>query len=430
MTKHLPLWLASLAALALYLVPGRALAMTYQFCAQLDVSYTDNGYGEDFLTSDGPIQAPGIRTRVRYYPSCSTAGAYTEYVPSSYSDANGCTESFVTPHTDGCFLFTAYTYGRVPDTGTYVYGRNDDGLVAYQSVWVDPSNNIGGKQWAVFPELHRYRLYGTLAYIMTDNFEGSLSGGSINAYTTADPDDCGCSTSNPSPGSRWCPKGSSTGNICLTPYGRERKFVIAHEYGHHNLHFTAGDWTSDCGSGGGHGMTTYEYQSCAMMEGWANFVSADSWNDVLESNNPGGKLRYWGSCGGSGTIDVETTGNGAGCVDKYMENNWSAASWPGHGNELDWMRTYWDYHTNDAASSPGYTPSHTQMQADFAGQLPQGTPDRECAYDMYRQGVADAQSCGQYQRMVYYAEANGADHCEDEGTANWCDNVVGCTDVD
>lgn len=209
--------------------------------------------------------------------------------------------------------------------------------------------------------------------------------------------------------------------MCFAEPQDSSKFVIAHEYGHVNQGATqTGSIANDCtwNMQGGHGMTTKEFMSCAMTEGWANFVSADGWND--DSAGAGGKLRYWGDCRGSSTIDIESSGDAADCVVKYLENNFTG--YGGRGTELDWMRTYWDYHTNDQTSHPGSAASHTQMQAEMdASDL----SSNENMYDDYRQGIAAESGCDQYERIVFMAAANGADHCK-----SGCDDVSGCTDCD
>jgi hypothetical protein len=208
-----------------------------------------------------------------------------------------------------------------------------------------------------------------------------------------------------------------------------RKFIIAHEYGHANLWLTAGPWTNDCseqapGQGTGHWMTSYEYMSCAMMEGWARFAEADVWND----DGDNAQAFIYQSCGGSSIIDVEAAGEGAGCVLQYMETTWTDADdWPGHGTELDWMRTFWDYHTNDLTGQPGSRRSHSQLQAELAASS-LGTPQNPVVrnnYDNYREGIAAESGCSQYERLVFMAAHNGANHCQGE-----CDTVAGCTNCD
>jgi hypothetical protein len=120
-------------------------------------------------------------------------------------------------------------------------------------------------------------------------------------------------------------------------------------------------------------------------------------------------------------INGEGTGCDGDCVVKFMETYWSSGNWPGHGTEVDWARTFWDYHTNDPGAH-GSWPSHAQMQRELGAS---GTMGQKDSYDRLRIGVAAESGCSQYERLVYYAAANGADHCDGA-----CDNVPSCTDCD
>jgi hypothetical protein len=139
---------------------------------------------------------------------------------------------------------------------------------------------------------------------------------------------------------------------CGSP-GQQRKFVVAHEYGHglaaqfanvNTTPFYAGhDVTpSDCSftsaGGGAYGMITKEW-SAVGKEGFADFVSAKVWNDYdndgvyttspnvwdlerwNEDNDPRGYLRNM-CVPGSSSAD--------------------AASLDGAGVRVDWLLAYWD----------------------------------------------------------------------------------------
>ncbi len=419
------LWLPAAVVIA-WASPRSALAASVQLCADTNISYTDNGYGEDYWTTDGNRQMAGVRIRARRYYApgsvCDFSGSsgYLDYY-NGYADSGGCTGSFLTGILNSCWQLTVWSYGY-PGGSNYLSAKNANGSTEYWKInGVTPS---AGKSWWSFPGLDSFKVYATMAAGISW-FRGSLSGKSL--YAQASDDDCVCGGGGDNVGNRYCSSGS-TGYVCLSEdYGVDRKFLMAHEYGHHTVRQTAGSWSSglDCGS---HAMTSQEEQACALMEGWANFVSAAVWNSF--HTNAGGKLRYWGACRGSSTVNVEGSGNGSNCKVKYMEKNYSSSSWPGNATELDWMRTLWDYFTNSLSGEPGSRPSHNQMQAELVGYLPTTSGDAPEAYDLYRKGVAADSSCSQYERLVHMAAANGADHCEHEGSSDWCDNVPVCADVD
>jgi hypothetical protein len=193
--------------------------------------------------------------------------------------------------------------------------------------------------------------------------------------------------------------------------------------------------TEDCGTF--HNFGTQETQRCAMIEGFADFVGVDAWNDDDDGSNPDGYYLGVGCTGPFGNpesvdhcpespdntdvIDVESVGCYDGCVTKYMETYFSSGTWPGTGVETDWMRTYWDYHTNNPGSL-GVVPSHGRMLSEWAAVT---SATEANLYDRYRLGVASYSGCGQYERLVEYASGNGADHCDGS-----CDNVPSCTDCD
>jgi hypothetical protein len=420
---------AILTVLAWLAFPRLAQAYDIKLCAEVTTSYTDNDYGEDLWTADEGQEAQGMRIRVRRYNSCDFSGAsgYMEYVPWTYANVNGCSPEFSTTLVDACYEIALASYGEVPSgSGTnYVYGYDASGVTNWWKITgVDPPNQ-SGPSWWLFPELDAFRMYLTGAKSLREE-QGSLTGATFKVYPVNDPEIC-CPEKDYG-GSYTCAYPNRI-NVCLNEESgaQNRKFLISHEVGHGILWLEAGSWNNgDCSN---HGMTVQKVQACAMMEGWANFTSASVWN--LAWDNADGKLRYWGDCEGDRTIDVENAGNAAGCVIKYMENNYSSSTWSGMGTELDWMRAWWDYRTNDLAGQPGSPVTTTTMQAEWVGYLPVNM-HAERAYDDYRKGVAAHSGCEQYERAVFMAAAHGADHCDDEGVfvIDWCDDVPGCTDVD
>ena len=105
--------------------------------------------------------------------------------------------------------------------------------------------------------------------------------------------------------------------------------------------------------------------------------------------------------------------------------------------EIDVARTLWDYRTNSpgAHSSP---PDLTRMLNEFAAA---GNFGQQTAYERLRLGIAAASGCEAYKRFVYYAAANGADHCDgacfgcaadhcNTTATGYCDDVPGCQDCD
>lgn len=155
---------------------------------------------------------------------------------------------------------------------------------------------------------------------------------------------------------------SGDGWICMNNSTTKRKFVMAHEYGHVNLYLgiaTTGQ-PSNCTKDGfnGHGMHAgrSEWNSCAAMEGWANFVAVDIWNDNIHNGgSPEAHLRYWqqtneiisadAGSGGCASSSADSDPDfRTGYADTCYVAGWDATSHCATGdcdqvgNELDWMR--------------------------------------------------------------------------------------------
>lgn len=86
-------------------------------------------------------------------------------------------------------------------------------------------------------------------------------------------------------------------------------------------------------------MASVEYQSAAIVEGWAQFAAGAVFNH--ETQTTGAMWAGTGDCldpsMNSGIVQLETTNPGGGCEAKNMENRESSGVWPGHatGARLD-----------------------------------------------------------------------------------------------
>jgi hypothetical protein len=261
---------ATCVALAIT-VPGTALAS--RVCADANLTFSDNGFGEDYWTADSNYFMPGVRIRVRHYNGCDFTGSsgYTTYVD-SYAQTDGCTSNFSTSSFDSCWQVAVWSYGY-PGGGNFLRAKNAGGSTEWWYI-----NNVSvnsGLTLVVFPGIDSFRLYSAMGAAI-NWFRGALASTTLNVQ--ASDDACVCSSNGTDVGSRYCVSGGA-GYICVDDDDGDinRKFLMAHEFGHHNLWFTGGSWSSGSGCGG-HSMTSQEQQSCALMEGWANFISAGVWN--------------------------------------------------------------------------------------------------------------------------------------------------------
>ncbi len=253
----------------------------------------------------------GARARVRVWQSGVK-------LFDGWLNAYGCTAVY-SYSTAGLYIhFTGES--RLASGGGYInlrYIKNSSTTLKATSAWI--GSPVDGGVYR--PEVHYRDSVGMLSYAAQERFNGGVSGEWFylrKAGCGNDPDKGSCSTSL-----------NGDHIIYMSPGQWQRKFIAGHEYGHKILSFTAG-YTNDCSfNGGGHSMTSVEYGSCAAMEGWAHFVSADIWNNGHTGENPGGKLVYWNS--NSTVYDVEAVGSE--CYD-FFYSNWLCDSlW--HRDRLD-----------------------------------------------------------------------------------------------
>ncbi|MDX1664512.1 MAG: GEVED domain-containing protein [Candidatus Promineifilaceae bacterium] len=307
---------------------------TYYICPEWYTAPADNNFGEDYGLNDDGWRARGARVRVWQSGTKLFDGWLNRY---------GCTVVYGGGSSGLLIWFTGES--RFESGGGYISLRyisnNSTQLLPTSASIEDPQHN------AVYrPELWYRDPVGMLGYAIQERFSGGVSG--VWFYLRkdgcgGDPDKGSCSTFL-----------NGDDILYISPGQWRRKFIVGHEYGHKILSFAA-NYKNDCTFlGGGHGMNSLEYGSCAAMEGWAHFVAADIWNEGhAGSDNPGAVFPYWD--GANTVYDVE--GGGADqrrCYDLFY-SDWLC---DGYGVELDWLRQWWDFHTNDLPTDPGFKPSH------------------------------------------------------------------------
>lgn len=171
-------------------------------------------------------------------------------------------------------------------------------------------------------------------------------------------------------GSGSCMRG---GDVHLSTEGVVRRFIIVHEMGHALGYFAAGSYSPpieyadpDQGncytvSARDHEMNSKEWQSAAILEGWAHFYAAVAFNltnetdcgfvyyktqdydldpqHIVEAADP-----HAFSCE-AGPI-FTTTGVDA----KDYLGDWCTGDLDDRGTEMDWLRFWWDLLTEESAT--------------------------------------------------------------------------------
>lgn len=190
-----------------------------------------------------------------------------------------------------------------------------------------------------------------------------------------------------------------------------QKFLVGHEIGHaleEGYQYAAfgttaylyGDYDppaggSDCDSEGElHALTSLEFTSAAIMEGFAHFISSDAYNDHNDST---GRFTYYKSALGF-PRDIALEGEPAfNMADPWKSNRFAQRvcdltdpTSQNRGTELDWLRFFWDLHT-EGGGADGEHLSLFKLRVD-AGLLP-GWPDwdDESGYDLLQQNVCEGE---------------------------------------
>lgn len=381
------------AALGALLYTTNAEAVDHTVCLRIPVTIGDTtGQANDIGTS-GNWKARGIEMRVLNGVTAA------QIVPWTFASASsGCVSFWAT--NNGPFNIQFRPRGRLAASNELEV-RNDANNLPIYSAGSQTFRSggthvvVAGSEW-ILP-----RMYAILAYAIQDGFRGRFDDEKIVVHWNAGAP-CGCDDT--SCGNCACSSGG-VGHIAVCDWASDNKFLLGHEYGHLNLSLGAGGYTNNCDYGtSSHGMTTLEFDSCAAMEGWAHFVSADIWNGgVHAGGDPVGWFRYWGP---SDTINMESGGSGCSNYQRrYAHECECNADCATTSTELDWMRMWWDYHTDDSPGDPGIAPSHHQLHGEIKEGLGWGSTN---ACSSIRNGVGAESGSAQEDRIVQMLWWNGA----------------------
>lgn len=373
--------LLSVCTAAVLLAPSAASATEYTICIRLPVTLVDETGHPDEIGTSTPVVGSGGWI-ARGIVVAGVDDAVGNPVP-------GYEYGFATHASTGCFVLDTPTNNNA---STYTVWIRSRGYVQSGNR-IDVSNSSGtpsvyGANISLPAQGGTFYLYWPNEYILPRIyailarsvywFRGRYNDEVLHAYWYPD------SATNTACGNDclncYSYINGDLGRICIQDSSDQRKFLIAHEYGHANLYHSVTVGTNNCGytvdgdpGNSWHAMRSLEYTSCAFHEGWANFVAADIWNgQVHDGGDPDGELRYWGP-----SVDVEVEADQGGCFTvgnhgdttnfrrAFADNCWqsngncSSGNCNGRGVELDWMRTLWDFHTD--GDLPGTRPDHTAV---------------------------------------------------------------------
>jgi hypothetical protein len=356
---------------------ARAQTTSGTLCIKANIEWIDN-FGTSSENPDEDTET--LKARGVYITNLKKGSTYATLNGSgngpAWANQNGCVD-WTVPTTAGLTGWTLNlrTKGILKDdVELYVFETTTASGSTQQVAAPGVNLSVGNVE---IPLDDHLSTYATLAYVINEAFRGSIDGERIDVGVGNFPS--AWSDANGFTGGGQALMVGGVGKLMLARYLVEganqvnvhkQRYVIAHEYGHINLGLSAVWGVDDCGYGpGSHDPISLEWNSCAAMEGWADFVSVDSWNGPCQNHvgDRPGWLKYYG---GFGNIDVEDgSGNcSTGYPLKYGDVcRCGGSSCDQMGTELDYVRALWDYHTD------GEYLSHAELQEDM-GRAAAGGP--------------------------------------------------------
>jgi len=378
---------AGCAGLCMTLSAAQAEAATYNVCLHLPVAIDDETGQSTETGVDGNWRARGMRIQYVKNPNGTQVAGFPKFADA----ATGCFT--FTSSQSGNFELGIQPWGMLAGNNVLKVVGNDDPLFTYLGV-LNITGTGGNYVWP--SELINPRMYAVFAYAIQVGFRGNYDSEELVVHYESGPCSAVCDKS------RMCSVGDVS-HIQICDGSTRRKFTMGHEYGHANLRrSTSGSFANSCGyNGSGHGFRGLEYNSCAVMEGWANFMAAEIWNQ----RTPGatdqlGWVIY--SAPGNPLVDVEAGHGGCAAAagdatnfrQNYADNCFitgsladpacSTGNCVGMGVELDWMRTWWDFYTD--ADLPGVPPTSSELHDTINASGGWGAQD---AWQKLEDGITD-----------------------------------------
>lgn len=317
-------------------LPCVALAtpVEHQICVEYEVEWED--HEGDWFIDDRDQPAWGVYLKVQR----KFLGFYVT-IHSGYTlntgFYEGCTDGTISMNSNYEYKVTAVAYAVIDNDNKVRVFDDTDGWGLHSQVLAFDWSPVASPSIYTFTyDLHpTWQASNILAAASRSlkRKDSGLSDEFFNFFTQG----CGTSTS--------CLSKSNNG-ILLGSSHRDEKFVIAHELGHYILWkwTDLASWGNDCSravfsgpcegsyGSGSHDWHSGEYQSCAAMEGLADFYSIAVWNKTIDSDCRYSKWNH--NCHNDGA---------------FMER-WCGSSWDEIGTEGDWAHFWWDMYKEEGVS--------------------------------------------------------------------------------
>ncbi|HAM21161.1 MAG TPA: hypothetical protein DCQ04_02605 [Actinobacteria bacterium] len=342
--------LCAVSALALASMPAHAALYSVKFCVDYSIDFDDasGSVGDDFYTSNSDRTALGIRIKVMR--NSDSHDMYFDHTDWSGADA-GCTDSLVLDSTED---YTVSAQSRALVNGNYINVLDDDGTDNLYShveylAFVPSSSTTITFDTAIADQ---WNIAAAAGQAMSRRSAG-LSGQNFDLYTQECPSTGSSCTSN------------STGDVYLSTFGAEHKYVVVHELGHAMAYQSNGDSSASFSYGAtlnscytdntrNHEANSKEYQSAAVNEGIAHYYAAIAFNNSAESSC--GFAYYKTTDWDLDTVTDATnvsceSGPIAGVDNADYLGDWCTGTLTNRAVEWDWLRFFWDLDTDQSVTT-------------------------------------------------------------------------------
>ena len=343
------------------LLATSAWAYDITFCVEFDSNLNDIGGGEDYWTTNGDKAARGVYISV--IRNSDSAEMYSTHWVADTGASEGCaTVSGLSSTTTYDVTYTSKA--KVHDVELRSYDDDVTPLLRTYKLWDDYHPVVNATVTADVPATDdRDQVLMVATWAMYRGVVGGIGGTPlINFYGMSS----GCGASGG--GDVWI------ASACVL------KFAIGHEIGHtigylrdestgssNDLLAAEDNCDGEHRSGNtAHSLTSKEYQSTAAVEGWADFYSANLWNDATTSDCT--YVRHYPTDFDLDSTDDTPLDNSSSCegvpvsglpsyvsADDWLEDLVNAADAGGctgtlsnRGAQYDWLRFFWDMRTDQA----------------------------------------------------------------------------------
>jgi len=331
------LYCASIVAI-ITLLPVRLEAIDSTFCIQSQYQYKDHTVGDHWTGSAVRI-FHGVYVIISDSSGHITWAGYTN----NTGPNPGCTPTIHPP--SGSVRVTVYSFGK-PTQNHTLYSHKNYGQY-YSYVSTEQSFIASTGMYIVSPPMtiRQFASYAAAAETLRVTPDIILGTESITIKVESELDN-NCRT-------------ISNGDIILNPYCYNERYSISHEIGHsyqkkatdalnaltdYSTFQCFANCPASCTSGTAstcsHKLTSKEYMTAAMTEGFANYTAASTWTigPACKIANHTGNLSLYSEidCSGAGSFPNKYLKNV--CESCVSTTDPACNLW---GVELDWLKAFW-----------------------------------------------------------------------------------------